>query len=78
MINLHGTIYENQCPRCKKQYTLEYIQNSPRKVPLCEKCNIPVRPLISLFGEMVDWRFPRQTRFCFWEPPWIPMSSAIT
>lgn len=54
VINLHGTIYENQCPRCKKQYTLEYIQNSPRKVPLCEKCNIPVRPLISLFGEMVD------------------------
>ena len=54
VINLHGSIYENQCPRCKKQYTLEYIQNYPRKVPLCEKCNIPVRPLISLFGEMVD------------------------
>lgn len=54
VINLHGSIYENQCPRCKKQYPLEYIRHSPRKVPLCEKCNIPVRPLVSLFGEMVD------------------------
>ena len=54
VINLHGTIYENQCPRCKKEYPLEYIKNSSRKVPLCEKCNIPVRPLVSLFGEMVD------------------------
>ncbi len=54
VINLHGTIYENQCPRCKKQYPMEYIMNSKRTVPLCEKCNIPVRPLVSLFGEMVD------------------------
>ena len=54
MINLHGSIYDNHCPRCKKKYPLEYIKNSPRRVPLCEKCNIPVRPLISLFGEMVD------------------------
>lgn len=54
VINLHGTIYENQCPRCKKNYPLEYIKNSKRIVPLCEKCNIPVRPLVSLFGEMVD------------------------
>lgn len=54
VINLHGTIYENQCPRCKRNYPLEYIKNSKRTVPLCEKCNIPVRPLVSLFGEMVD------------------------
>lgn len=54
VINLHGNIYENQCPRCKKMYPLEYVKNSSRKVPLCEKCNIPVRPLVSLFGEMVD------------------------
>ena len=43
-----------ECPRCKKMYPMEYIKNSPRTVPLCEKCNIPVRPLVSLFGEMVD------------------------
>ena len=54
VINLHGTIYDNQCPRCKKEYPLEYIKSSKRTVPLCEKFNIPVRPLVSLFGEMVD------------------------
>lgn len=53
VVNLHGIIYDNQCPRCKKKYPLEYILNS-KHVPLCEKCNIPVRPLVSLFGEMVD------------------------
>ena len=26
VINLHGTIYENQCPRCKRNYPLEYIK----------------------------------------------------
>lgn len=54
VVNLHGSIYDNQCPRCKRTYPLEYIMNSSHMVPLCEKCNIPVRPMISLFGEMVD------------------------
>lgn len=54
VVNLHGSIYDNQCPRCKKKYTLEYMMNTSHTVPLCEKCNIPIRPMISLFGEMVD------------------------
>lgn len=54
VVNLHGSIYDNQCPRCKKQYSLEYMMNTSHMVPLCEKCNIPIRPMISLFGEMVD------------------------
>lgn len=54
VVNLHGSIYDNQCPRCKKEYPLEYVMNTPHTVPLCEKCNIPIRPMISLFGEMVD------------------------
>lgn len=53
VINLHGSMYENQCPHCKKMYPLSYIIHAKR-VPLCETCNIPVRPLVSLFGEMVD------------------------
>lgn len=54
VVNLHGSIYDNQCPRCKKKYSLEYVMNTPHTVPLCEHCNIPIRPMISLFGEMVD------------------------
>lgn len=53
VINLHGSIYQNQCPRCKKKYPLTYILES-RRVPICQSCNIPVRPMISLIGEMVD------------------------
>lgn len=54
VINLHGSIYQNQCPHCKKMYSMEYIKNSKSVVPLCENCGHVIRPLVSLFGEMVD------------------------
>ena len=60
VINLHGSIYENQCPRCKKKYSLAYILDAKR-VPLCDECNVPVRPMISLIGEMVDSQNMTQT-----------------
>ena len=53
VLNLHGTIFDNECPRCGKQYPMEYIRDS-KKIPLCEKCMIPVRPKVLLFGEQVD------------------------
>ncbi len=54
VINLHGSIYQNQCPHCKKMYPIEYIKNSKTTVPLCEDCGHVIRPLVSLFGEMMD------------------------
>lgn len=59
-INLHGTVYENTCPRCQKKYSLEYIKNS-RRVPVCEKCSTAIRPGVTLFGEMVDSRLMEKT-----------------
>lgn len=53
VVNLHGSIYRNQCPRCKKKFPVSYMMDAKR-VPICPACNIPVRPLVSLFGEMVD------------------------
>ena len=53
VINLHGSIYKNQCPRCKRMYPISYMLEAKR-VPLCEECNMPIRPLICLSGEMVD------------------------
>ena len=53
VIDLHGSIYHNWCPHCHTQYPLEYIMNS-KGIPRCEKCGTVVRPLVSLFGEMVD------------------------
>lgn len=53
VLNLHGTVYENECPRCGRKYAMEFIRDS-RKIPLCEKCMVPVRPKVLLFGEQVD------------------------
>lgn len=60
VINLHGSIYENRCPRCGREYPVEYIINAKR-VPICEVCDVPVRPMISLFGEMIDSQRMTQT-----------------
>lgn len=53
VINLHGSIYKNWCPHCHKEYSLDYIM-AAKTIPRCEKCHSVVRPLVSLFGEMVD------------------------
>lgn len=55
MINLHGTIFNSCCPRCGQHYSKEYILESD-KVPLCEKCRIPLNPGVTMMGEMVDNR----------------------
>lgn len=60
VINLHGSIYFNQCPRCKKQYSMEEVRDA-RKVPLCSSCGIPIRPMVSLYGEMVDSQLMTRT-----------------
>lgn len=60
VIHLHGSIYQNVCPRCKKKYSAEYIQKAPG-VPLCEDCGAMVRPQVSLFGEMTDARLVTKT-----------------
>lgn len=59
VLNLHGTIYENTCPKCGKKYPVEYIMNC-KKVPYCEECNAVIRPGVSLFGEQLDSRLTSQ------------------
>ncbi|MGO5051290.1 SIR2 family NAD-dependent protein deacylase [Lachnospiraceae bacterium LCP25S3_G4] len=53
VIEMHGNIFENYCPHCGKQYSMQYVQDS-KKIPLCSLCNTPIRPKVCLFGEMVD------------------------
>lgn len=53
VINLHGSIYRNICPKCGESYAMEYVKNQ-KGVPLCKKCLAPIRPKICLFGEAVD------------------------
>lgn len=60
VINLHGSIYQNKCQRCGREYSLEYMKNAPG-VPICETCSSVVRPGVSLFGEMSDARLVTKT-----------------
>lgn len=53
VLEFHGNIFQNKCPRCQQVFPLEYIANTTG-VPICHKCNVPVRPQVRLVGEMVD------------------------
>lgn len=50
---LHGSVFQNKCPHCGRNYPIEYIQNA-KGVPKCEKCGVMIRPGVSMVGEMVD------------------------
>lgn len=52
VIELHGSIHDNRCPKCGKQYSAEYMKQA-KGVPLCEVCKSPIRPMVKLQGEMI-------------------------
>lgn len=58
--NLHGSIYDNRCPHCGERYTVEDMI-AAKKIPYCRECNTVIRPMVSLFGEMVDSRIMTRT-----------------
>ncbi len=53
VIELHGSVYHNECPHCRRKYPLEYIRDS-KGVPRCENCGTTIRPQIVVAGEMVN------------------------
>lgn len=53
VIELHGSVEENRCPNCNKSFGSAYIR-SAKSVPVCDECEIPLRPGFTLIGEMVD------------------------
>ena len=53
VIPLHGSIYRNACPHCRKTYSMEYVRDSG-KIPRCEDCGRVIRPGVMFFGEMMD------------------------
>lgn len=52
VIELHGNINNNWCPRCHRNYEAQYLKNA-KAVPLCEDCNTSIRPGVRLFGENI-------------------------
>lgn len=53
VIDLNGNLNINKCPRCNKDFNVQYITNSDG-IPLCDCCKVAVRPGIRLLGERVD------------------------
>ncbi|MGN0405400.1 MAG: Sir2 family NAD-dependent protein deacetylase [Bariatricus sp.] len=60
VINLHGNIYDNRCPHCRREYSIDYIKDQDR-VPRCESCGSVIRPKVSLFGDMLDGQLIART-----------------
>lgn len=55
VLELHGTIYKNQCIKCGKEYSAEYVFNS-EDIPRCE-CGSIIKPNVVLYGEMLPEDF---------------------
>ncbi len=49
VLELHGTIYDNYCMKCKKEYPSDYIFKS-KDIPKCD-CGGLIRPNVVLYGE---------------------------
>ena len=50
---LHGSIYENYCMGCEREYPLSKIMES-EGVPKCDKCGGVIKPYVVLYGESPD------------------------
>ena len=50
---IHGSVHENYCMDCNKQYGLDWLL-STSGVPRCEKCGGIVKPYVVLYGEATD------------------------
>lgn len=53
VLELQGSIYHNFCMNCGATHSVEYIKNSVG-IPHCEKCQGPIRPGVSLYGDMLN------------------------
>lgn len=50
VFEIHGTTYRNYCPKCKKEYDVNYIFDTDESIPKCE-CRGQIRPDVTLYGE---------------------------
>ena len=53
VLELHGSALRNYCENCKTFYGMDTILNS-EAVPLCCKCNGPIKPDVVLYEEGLD------------------------
>ena len=54
VVELHGTAEKYYCASCGKNHSKEYIADKSNPVPKCIACDGIVRPVVTLYGEMLD------------------------
>jgi len=54
VLELHGSIHRNYCMNCRKSFTLQYVMNSSRDIPVCDGCGAVVKPDVVLYEEILD------------------------
>jgi len=53
VIELHGSVYRNNCIRCRKAFNLSYVLEQ-KKAPVCDKCGGLVKPDVVLYEESLN------------------------
>ena len=53
VFEIHGTVHENRCMDCGKNYPMEKVLHS-EGIPRCDQCGGVVKPGIVLYGEAPD------------------------
>lgn len=49
VLEAHGSLRTAECLRCGRKYAMDTLHD--QKTPLCEDCNAPLKPSVSLFME---------------------------
>lgn len=53
VIELHGNVNRNRCPKCGKIFDAAYVAHSVG-TPVCDCCKVILKPGIALYGENMD------------------------
>ena len=67
VVELHGTAEKYYCVNCGKNHTKEYIADKTNPVPRCTVCGGIVRPVVTLYGEMLDEYATEKAIRSIWE-----------
>jgi len=54
VVELHGTVKNNFCLDCHKNFDLNYIANS-KKIPYCDNCGGLIKPDVVLYEEQLNY-----------------------
>jgi NAD-dependent deacetylase len=50
--HMHGSLFQSRCTRCNEPFPDTALYETVEALPICTKCNAPIRPHIVWFGEI--------------------------